>query len=490
MSAEAGEPNWSNQTIWTGDNIDIMRGMNSASVDLIYLDPPFNSKANYAAPIGSKAAGAAFKDTWTLTDVDVEWINLIEAKHPALHRVLLAALTASDKSYLAYMAVRLLEMRRILRPSGSIYLHCDPTMSHHLKLIMDAIFGHKAFRTEITWKRGSAHSDTKQGRRRHGRIHDVLLYYTAGKTWTWNPQYTPYTEEYLEEEYRHVTGSGRRFKQTDLTAAKPGGDTEYEWRVKRSLDKSEWEADIADEYESPQNGWEYRAVLPYKGRYWAYSKENMRQFWSEGRLFHRNTGMPRLMLFADEMPGIPLQDLWVDISPALGKQRTGYPTQKPLSLLYRIIETSSNEDDMVLDPFTGCATACIAAEQLNRQWIGIDISPKAAELVERRMRDELGLFYRGARRTDIPHRTDLGKLPRYNSPENRAQLYGQQEGHCAGCGEHFEARHLEVDHVISRRKGGTDHIDNLQLLCGSCNRIKGDRGMEYLMVKLQLPKSL
>ena len=272
MSAEAGEPNWSNQTIWTGDNIDIMRGMNSASVDLIYLDPPFNSKANYAAPIGSKAAGAAFKDTWTLTDVDVEWINLIEAKHPALHRVLLAALTASDKSYLAYMAVRLLEMRRILRPSGSIYLHCDPTMSHHLKLIMDAIFGHKAFRTEITWKRGSAHSDTKQGRRQYGRIHDVLLYYTAGKTWTWKPQYTPYTQEYLEEEYRHVTGSGRRFKQADLTAAKPGGDTEYEWRVKRSLHKSEWEADITDEYKSPQNGWEYRAVLPYKGRYWAYSK--------------------------------------------------------------------------------------------------------------------------------------------------------------------------------------------------------------------------
>ena len=136
-----GEPNWANQTIWTGDNLDIMRGFNSASVNLIYLDPPFNSKANYAAPIGSKAAGAAFKDTWALSDVDAEWINLIEAKHPALYRVLLAAMTASDKSYLVYMAARLLEMHRVLKPTGSIYLHCDPTMSHYLKLVMDAIFG-------------------------------------------------------------------------------------------------------------------------------------------------------------------------------------------------------------------------------------------------------------------------------------------------------------------------------------------------------------
>ena len=143
--------NWENRTLWTGDNIDIMRGMNSESVDLIYLDPPFNSKHNYAAPIGSKAAGAAFKDTWTLSDVDVEWINLMEAKHSDMHRVLLAAMTNSDKSYLAYMTVRLLEIRRLLKPSGSIYLHCDPTMSHYLKLVMDAVFGRKAFRNEIVW---------------------------------------------------------------------------------------------------------------------------------------------------------------------------------------------------------------------------------------------------------------------------------------------------------------------------------------------------
>ena len=182
------------------------------------------------------------------------------------------------------------------------------------------------------------------------------------------------------------------------------------------------------------------------------------------------------------------EDWWTiqPLMPSDKRERIGYPTQKPLALLDRIIAASSNPGDMVLDPFCGCATACIAAEQLHRQWVGIDISPKAADLVRQRMRDELGMFYDGAHRTDIPSRTDLGKLPRYNSPENRKLLYGEQGGHCAGCADHFEPRHLEVDHIIARKRGGTGHVNNLQLLCGNCNRIKGDRGMDYLRVKLQL----
>ena len=166
--------NFKDRTLWTGDNLPILRGLNSESVDLIYLDPPFNSKANYAAPIGSKAAGAEFKDTWTLTDINVEWVNLIEAKHPSLYRVLLAALTSSDKSYLIYMAARLLEMHRILKPTGSIYLHCDPTMSHYLKLLMDAIFGKGNFRNEVVWKRFNFHADA----RRFGAISDRILFYS------------------------------------------------------------------------------------------------------------------------------------------------------------------------------------------------------------------------------------------------------------------------------------------------------------------------
>ncbi len=452
--------NWANQTIWTGDNLPILRGMNSESVDLIYLDPPFNSKANYAAPIGSKAAGAAFKDTWTLSDVDAEWINLIEAKHPALYRVLLAAMTSSDKSYLAYMAARLLEMRRVLKPTGSLYLHCDPTMSHYLKLVMDAIFGRSEFRTEIAWKRTSSHSDGTQGRKQYGRIRDVILFYSMGKEWTWNPQFMPYDKSYLDRFYRHVEPStGRRFTLGDLTG--PGGAAKG----------------------NPQ--YEVLGVT----RFWRYSRERMEQLIDEGRVVQTAPGRaPRYKRYLDEMPGVPLQDLWSDIPPVspAARERIGYPTQKPIALLERIISASSNQGDMILDPFCGCATACIAAQAKNREWVGIDISPKAAELVRQRMRDELGMFYKGAHRTDVPRRTDLGKLERYNSKNNRKKLYGEQGGHCAGCATHFEPRHFDVDHIIARAKGGTDHIENLQLLCGSCNSIKGDRGMEYLRSKLAI----
>ena len=177
------KPNWTNQTIWTGDNLPIMRGMNSESVDLIYMDPPFNSKKNYAAPIGSKAAGAEFKDTWSLSDVDVEWINLIEEKQPKLRRVLLAAQSDSDKSYLTYIAARLLEMHRILSSTGSIYLHCDPTMSHYLKAVMDALFGKKRFRNEVIWHYKSFHGNVK---RYFPKKHDALLVYNKSGRWTFN----------------------------------------------------------------------------------------------------------------------------------------------------------------------------------------------------------------------------------------------------------------------------------------------------------------
>ena len=220
------EPNFKNRTLWTGDNLHVMRGLNAETVDLIYLDPPFNSNREYAAPIGSEAAGAAFKDTWTLSDVDLAWHGEIAEANPNVYGVIDAARQAHGKgmqSYLTMMAVRLLEMKRLLKPTGSIYLHCDPTASHYLKLLLDAVFGSGLFLNEITWKRSSAHSDTKQGMRRAGKIRDVLLVYTKTDNYVWNPQYMPYAEDYLQAEYRHVAPQGRRYKETDVTAAKPGG---------------------------------------------------------------------------------------------------------------------------------------------------------------------------------------------------------------------------------------------------------------------------
>ena len=462
-----GHANWTDKSIFTGDNLPVMRGMNSESVDLIYLDPPFNSNANYAAPIGSRAAGAAFKDTWTLSDIDVEWINLMEAKHPALWHVLMAGMTPSNKSYLVYMAARLLEMHRVLKQTGSIYLHCDPTMSHYLKLVLDAVFGARNFRTEIIWKRTAAHSDTKQGRQQHGRVHDVLLFYSKSDSWTWNPLYTAYDQAYIDRFYRHIEpGTGRRYQLTDITG--PGGAAKG----------------------NPH--YELMGVT----RYWRYSRARMQELIEAGRIVQTRVGaVPRYKRYLDEMPGIPLQDLWADVRQiaSRAKERTGYPTQKPLALLDRIIRASSNEGDIVLDPFCGCATACVAAELAGRNWVGIDISSKAAELVRERLQQQppLGigsLFHNRMvnHRTDIPFRNDLGFLPLYNCTTNRNALYGAQGGNCAGCGEHFLPQHLEVDHIISQSKGGTDHLDNLQLLCSHCNRVKGDRGMEYLRTKLQL----
>ena len=457
-------PNFANRTVWTGDNLGILRGLNSETVDLIYLDPPFNSNRTYAAPIGSQAAGAAFKDTWTLSDLDVAWLGLIADEHPALYKVIEATALAHGKgmqSYLTMMAVRLLEMHRVLKPTGSLYLHCDPTASHYLKSMMDSIFGSAAFRSEIIWKRSSAHSDARQGRRQYGRIHDILLFYTRSDSWTWNLIHTPYDKDYIDQFYRRIEPeTERRYRLGDLTG--PGGAAKG----------------------NPQ--YEVMGVT----RYWRYSEERMAELIAAGRVVQSRPGaVPAYKRYLDEMLGVPLQDMWADIRPigSRARERVGYPTQKPLALLERIIAASSNPGDVVLDPFCGCATACVAAEKLDRHWVGIDLSPKAAELVLQRLDGpEYGSLFRRAWvtvRTDIPQRTDIDAPINYR--KRRHELFGRQEGRCNGCQHEFPFRNFTVDHVIPRSKDGTDHLSNLQLLCGACNSVKGDRPQEYLMAQLK-----
>jgi DNA modification methylase len=353
--------------LYYGDNLDVLRKyIDSESVDLVYLDPPFNSNASYNILFkekdGTRAAAQlqAFEDTWewdiraaaTLRDV-------IENGLPRVSQALQAFRTLIPDSnmlaYLAMMAPRLSELHRILRHTGSIYLHCDPTASHYLKLLMDSIFGPENFRNEITWKRSSAHSDAKQGRRAFGNIADVLLFYTKSDDYVFSTQYTPYSAEYLQQTYNNREAGGRRWKSSDLTG--PGGAAKG----------------------NPE--YEFLGVT----RYWRFTKENMQRLLAEGRIYQSRPGaVPRMKHYLDEMPGVPLQNIWDDIGPipAQAEERLGYPTQKPEALLERIIKTSSCEGEIILDPFCGCGTAIAAAERLGRRWIGIDITQAAIVVIK------------------------------------------------------------------------------------------------------------
>ena len=449
--------NLANRTVFTGDNLDVLRGMDSGTVDLIYADPPFNSNRTYSAPIGSEAAGAAFKDTWTLDDVDRAWLEIIKDQHPGPHAVIEAAgISHGDgmKSYLCMMAIRLLEIKRVLKPTGSMYLHCDTTASHYLKLLLDSIMGRSLFRNEIIWQRTSPKGLAFT---RFASSHDVILCYGGSNAVTWNPPYRPHDPEYVEKFYRHTDSDGRRYTLDNL--------------VNPNRDR-------------PNLTYSFLGVA----RVWRWTKERMQREYEAGRVIQSEPGrVPRYKRYLDEQKGVLYGDIWVSPRPiqAHAKERIGYPTQKPVALLERIILASSNPGDIVLDPFCGCATALVAAETLTRQWVGIDISPLAVRLVRDRLKREVPLFTQDAiERTDVPIRTDLVDEVREYLNEKRA-LYGQQEGVCAGCRVHFELRNMEVDHVIPRVKGGPNHISNYQLLCGSCNRRKGAGSQAELIAKLK-----
>ncbi|MBC6441286.1 MAG: HNH endonuclease [Rhodospirillales bacterium] len=448
--------NFASGTVWTGDNLPVLRGMNDACVDLIYLDPPFNSNRNYEAPIGSKAAGAAFKDAWTLDDVDVHEHGELADRNPAAYAVIEAARQAHGKgmqSYLIFMAVRLMEMRRVLKPTGSIYLHCDPTASHYLKLLMDGVFGQSAFRCEITWRRTNTHNDAKHT---FPNVADVILFYGPEDS-RFNPIYEPHSSEYIAKFYRHDDQDGRGLYRLDnMASPNPRPNMMYKWKG----------------YPCPEKGWRYQT-------------ERMQELHDQKRIHypvHKDgspdfTRRPCLKRYLKEQKGAVVGNVWDNIKPigTHAKERTGYPTQKPLALLERIIQASSSKGDMVFDPFCGCATSLVAADRLQRGWAGVDLSPLAVKLVNDRIKQDRGLWGGVTALTEPPKRTDLGKLPNYRT--HRHRLYGEQEGVCVGCETHFPFRVMDVDHILPRSKGGTDHPDNLQLLCSGCNRSKGGRTM-------------
>lgn len=374
------EAGWRNR-LYYGDNLEVMReNIAPGSIDLVYLDPPFNSNRNYNVIFGehhedaggSAAQIQAFGDTWTWTSVTHEqYMVAIGGGVPAkvadaleaMHRLL----GENDAmAYMVNMAPRLVELHRVLKPTGSLYLHCDPTMSHYLKVLIDSIFGAVNFRNEIIWKRTGAHGSAK----RYAPVHDVLLYYGVAAHVRWNALYHPYEQSYLDDKYSKSDERGAYQLITLFPTGVRHGETGKPWR---GIDPTA------------------------KNCHWRYPPARLDELDAEGMIHwgREGKGMPRLKRYLDRSQGVPIQDLWVDIA-AINSQaaeRLGYPTQKPIALLERIISASSNEGDIVLDPFCGCGTTIDAAQRLNRRWIGIDITFIAVDLIEKRLRHTFGPFH-------------------------------------------------------------------------------------------------
>jgi site-specific DNA-methyltransferase (adenine-specific) len=356
-------------TLYYGDNLIILRDyIPSESVDLVYLDPPFNSNRNYNVLFkdeGGKESESqivAFEDTWHWNRVAEDtYTDLITNAAPAVSDMIGALRgfvgTNQMMAYLVMMAARLVELHRVLKPTGSLYLHCDPTASHYLKIILDTIFGVSAFRNEIIWKRTSNHSDAN----RYGAVHDVIFFYSKSSQWVWNKQYMPRDDSALKTHDLARDPDGRIYRLDNMSAAGQG----------------------------PARTFGDKQLEPPIGNHWRFSQENIDRFLQEGRIVFTKNGKPRYKRYLDESPGFAVQDTWTDIQPinSGARETLGYPTQKPLSLLERIIQSSSNPGDIVLDPFCGCGTTIAAAQKLGRTWVGIDITHLSIALQKYRLQE-------------------------------------------------------------------------------------------------------
>ncbi|MBA3480565.1 MAG: restriction endonuclease [Pirellulales bacterium] len=314
--------------IYCGDNLDQLRKLDDNSIDLIYIDPPFNSNRNYEVFWGETKEKRAFDD-----------------RHE------------STKAYIDFMRPRCVELARVLKKTGSFYYHCDWHASHYVKVMLDQIFGENNFLNEIVWRRHYSHNDPKK----FGCVHDVIFYYVGGKKYVWNQQFVPHDPSYIKSHYSNFDNDGRAYQLISCSA--PG--------------------------DGPPRRFGDKVLDPPAGRHWSWTQDGVDELIAKGRIVFTKTGMPRLKQYLDEMKGVPLQDCWDDIPPinSQAAEALGYPTQKPLPLLDRIIKASSNPGDVVLDAFCGCGTALVAAENLGRQWIGIDVSPTACRVMAQRLKD-------------------------------------------------------------------------------------------------------
>lgn len=475
--------------LYYGDNLTILREhLTDDSVDLVYLDPPFNSKRNFnllfMQPDGhaSDAQITAFTDTWHWGEqAEREFAEILH--HPNTRtaefiQALRRLLAETDlMAYLVMMTNRLLEMHRVLKPTGSLYLHCDPTASHYLKLVLDAVFGPDNFRNEIIWKRTTAHSDAK---RKFANVADIILFYTKGNQARFNPQYITHDEAYVSAFYRFDDNDGRGAYQLDnMASPQPRPNMMYEWKG----------------YPCPVKGWRYEM-------------QTMQKLHDEGRIYYpvKDDGTPdttkrlRLKRYLREQEGQLVGNVWDDIHPlhAANSEALGYPTQKPLALLGRIIEASSNVGSVVLDPFCGCGTAVHAANALDRQWIGIDITHLAISLIEKRIKDAfpgepfrvIGVPEDLAAAQDLAHR-DKYQFQWWACSLVNAQPYqGKKKGADGGIDGliFFQDNHRVSRKIIVSVKGGA-HVDRAMIadLKNSVEREKAQMGLFVTLTPATAP---
>jgi site-specific DNA-methyltransferase (adenine-specific) len=456
-------------TLYFGDNLEIMRKyIADESIDLIYLDPPFNSQRAYNVFFPEKSGNAsaaqiqAFEDSWTWTPEAEKSLDEIMTgrQAPGDLKVVMQAFAAflgkSDlMAYLTMMAVRLVEMHRILKKTGSIYLHCDPTASHYLKILMDQIFSPKNIINEIIWQRTNTKSLQS---RRFPNCHDIILAYSKSDKAKFKKTYQEYTQEYLSDFYRFVEDkTERRYRLSDVTNPnKDRPNLTYEWKGVK--------------------------------RVWRWTRDKMEAMDKTGRLVYSKSGIPQYKRYLDEMPGVPITDTWIDIPPigAHAKETLGYPTQKPIALLERIINASSDEGDIVLDPFCGCGTAVAAAEKLGRNWIGIDVTFLAISLIKKRIKEHFpdvkyevvgepksasdaeALFIDSPFKFESWAVTMLGGQPYKSSGGGDTGIDGRL---------YFQDYEKEYHHIIIEVKGGAYHPKDIRSLKSVMDREKSPMGV-------------
>ena len=484
------ELNVRNRTIFHGDNLEFLRGINSETIHLIATDPPFKKGRDFHATPGSLAQGASFKDRWSWEqDVQGDWVDKIKDDWPAAYAVIESTRLSYGEdmsAFLCWLGVRLMEMRRVLRADGSLYLHIDQTAGAYAKALLDAIFGARNFRNEITWRRiRGAGKVTQHKKRTFGPAADTILFYAKSKNTTFNIDdiLMPYSEDYMEKHFKYRDSKGIYGRRSPFNAPGQGA--------------------------RPNQCYEYKGFYPPHPSGWNVTLPALKRMDADGDLEFANN-----RVYRKQRPrgGVMPNSLWLDINAAAGNERMGYPTQKPLALYERIIKASSNEGDFVLDPFCGCATTPIAAERLKRQWIGMDIWDKAHDTVLSRLErnnlavptreqkeDQPNLFTFGdvtysaipPTRTDdneiaaprIKHKIPIPKekweMLSHKQMKSHLAQYQQREGKeglivCAGCGRELEVEFMELDHISPKSDGGANSINNRILICRPCNGRKSN----------------